>query len=669
MHRVTIAVVLIAIAVSVRADDQGLKPMTAVDLLSITNQREVRLSPQGNQVLFTRSHADWGEDKTITHIWMVNGDGSDLIQMTNGADGERSPRWAPDGKRFAFLAKRGCESTQVFFQLAYGGEAHQLSDHETGVSDIAWSSDGTKIYFLADDPESEEEKEAKELTGDVFSFERDFKQQHLWSFEVESKTETRITEGDFSVLGYELSPDGQLLVYHAGPTPLYDNYDEADIRIRNLSDGTERQLCDNQVEEGDAHLSPDGTQVLFTSESNQSFETYYQANIFLVPAAGGAAQLQIPDFPYEIRDTSWSDDGKAILFSANLGVHIQIFRLDLASSKLDQLTEGEHSIWYWHHPTGSKEVVWTAHSASSPGDIWISDLSDWQPRRITSFAEEIVSKYRLPTVEVVHWQGRDGVKVEGLLYYPLDYTEGQRYPLVTHTHGGPAASVSFRLGSWAAYPTIWTAHGYAVLSPNYRGSTGYGDDFLRDMVGHYFNQAGHDVLGGVDAIIERGIADPEKLIIMGWSAGGHMTNWLVTQTDRFAVASSGAGAANWISMYGQSDVRSYRTPWFGASPWGKDAPTEVYLEHSPITYVSRATTPTLIFVGEDDARVPMPQSVEMYRGLRENGVETELIVFPEQGHSPRRLKQKLNKINREMAWFEHHLFDRTYEMEAPPEQD
>jgi dipeptidyl aminopeptidase/acylaminoacyl peptidase len=235
------------------------------------------------------------------------------------------------------------------------------------------------------------------------------------------------------------------------------------------------------------------------------------------------------------------------------------------------------------------------------------------------------------------------------------------------THGGPAASSTLAFPSWAEYTPVLAARGYAVLDPNYRGSTGYGDAFLRDMVGHYFNQADDDVLAGVDALVARGLADPAKLVAMGWSAGGHMTNWLITQTDRFAAASSGAGAANWISMYGQSDVRSYRTPWFGGTPWQPDAPIASYLASSPITHVSKAKTPTLILVGEKDPRVPMAQSVEMFRALKAVGCTTELLVFPGEPHGPRSLKRRLHKVNAELAWFERHLFGRAYEMEKPPE--
>jgi dipeptidyl aminopeptidase/acylaminoacyl peptidase len=213
---------------------------------------------------------------------------------------------------------------------------------------------------------------------------------------------------------------------------------------------------------------------------------------------------------------------------------------------------------------------------------------------------------------------------------------------------------------------VLAAKGYAVLKPNYRGSTGYGDPFLRDMIGHYFKNAHLDVMAGVDHVIAMGVADPERLGKMGWSAGGHMTNKIITFTDRFKAASSGAGAANWVSMYAQSDVRTYRTPWFGGTPWQKNAPIDVYWEHSPLKYIANVKTPTIFLVGERDPRVPMPQSVEMYRALKSNGIPTKLYVAPREPHGFQELRHQLFKVNAELDWFEQWVTKRSYTWEQAP---
>ncbi len=209
--------------------------------------------------------------------------------------------------------------------------------------------------------------------------------------------------------------------------------------------------------------------------------------------------------------------------------------------------------------------------------------------------------------------------------------------------------------------------GYAVLKPNYRGSTGYGDEFLRDMVGHYFRQSHLDVMAGVDYLIERGIADSDHMVKMGWSGGGHMTNKIITHTTRFKAASSGAGAVNWTSMYAQSDTRVQRTPWFGGTPWQEDAPIDLYWGHSPLKDIYKATTPPLVLVGANDERVPPPQSVELYRALKSNGVQTHLYMAPREPHGWRELRHELFKINVELDWFEKHARGRSYEWVVAPE--
>jgi dipeptidyl aminopeptidase/acylaminoacyl peptidase len=234
------------------------------------------------------------------------------------------------------------------------------------------------------------------------------------------------------------------------------------------------------------------------------------------------------------------------------------------------------------------------------------------------------------------------------------------------THGGPQASDKYSVGSTSYEFQVLAGKGYVSLQPNYRGSTGYGDPFLRDMVGHYFQNAHLDVMTGVDELIRRGVADPDRMVKMGWSGGGHMTNKLITFTDRFKAAASGAGAAQWISMYAQSDIRAFRTPWFGGTPWQKNAPIDAYWNNSPLKDVANVKTPTLFFVGERDPRVPMPQSIEMYRALKSNGVPTHLYIAPREPHGWGELRHQLYKLNVEIEWFEKYATKRPFSWEKAP---
>jgi len=348
-----------------------------------------------------------------------------------------------------------------------------------------------------------------------------------------------------------------------------------------------RQITHNRVSESDATISPDGSHVMFLSQANPKFETYYNRKVFIAPANGGDARVLMPDLPYEVERAQWSQDGKSIFFLANMGVHTELFKAGAQSGKAEQLTSGKHAINGWTMSNAAGAHVFTSTEMTSPGEVWVIAAGGAAPRKVTAIFDDLPKQFRLPRQEKVEWKGADGVTVEGLLYYPLDYQEGKRYPLAVQTHGGPQASDKFGFGGGQNYVAVLAANGYAVLQPNYRGSTGYGDDFLRDMVGHYFKNAHLDVLAGVDSLIKAGIADPDHMIKMGWSGGGHMTNKIITFTGRFKAASAGAGAADWVSMYAQSDTRAFRTPWFGGTPWQKDAPINIYWDNSPLKDVSK----------------------------------------------------------------------------------
>ncbi len=645
------------------------RPMTILDLIAVPGVGDPQISPDGSQILYVKTDADWGEDRTISHIFRVHADGSGTVQLTYGKEGQSSPRWSPDGRHVAFTANRDdAEGTQIYLLSAGVGEARRLTTHATSVNSIEWSPDGRFIYFLASEPLTPEEKKKQEIGDDVYAFDENYKQIHLWKVAVDSGEETRITEGDFTVSQYDLSPDGSMVSHMRAPSPLYGDAQEGEVWVMGAGGEGALRLTNDTVPESNPQLSPDNRWVLFTADSNQDFDFYYNDKIFLVPAGGGEARVLLPDLPYEVTGAAWSADGASIFFTANTGVREDLFRVNVESREMTRLTEGDHAVGSWSYAPANGSHAFTVQDRTNNGDVWLlASGGRAQPRQVTHVFDYLDETYLLPRQEAVQWEGEDGVTVEGLLFYPLDYREGQRYPLIVQTHGGPAASDKFQFGYSSNYVQVLAARGYFVFKPNYRGSTGYGDAFLRDMVGHYFNQAHKDVMTGVDYLIDRGLVDGDRMGKMGWSGGGHMTNKIITYTDRFKAASSGAGAANWISMYAQSDVRVYRTPWFGGNPWEADAPIDVYWENSPLKYVSNVTTPTLILVGEEDLRVPMPQSVEMYRALKALGVPVHLYVAPRQPHGWQELYHRLFKANVEMDWWERWIMDRDYEWEVPPE--
>jgi dipeptidyl aminopeptidase/acylaminoacyl peptidase len=668
-HRLLSVVVLFLVALDVDSHAQTKRAMTLVDVLNVPNLTDPQLSPDGRQVAYVLAKADWKANKRISHIWRVNGDGTGSVQLTSGQDGETGPRWSPDGRTIAFLAKRGTEeATQIYLLPNSGGEAQALTTQTSAIADIRWAPDGKSIFFVAPEPKTDEEKAREKAKDDVFAFDEDYKQRHLWRVSVSDRKTERLTSGDYSVLSYDLSRDGRRVAFNRAPTPLLGTSEESEVWIMNADGSGASQLTHNGIAERSARISPDGTQVIFLAGANEKFESYYNGTIFVVPSAGGAAKLLAADLPYAVDAADWSRDGASVYFLANLGVHNELFQLDVKSGKARQLTDGQHALGGWSFVAEADRHVMTIDDAENTGDVWlIGSANPGSPTRVTHVFDYLAQDFRLPRQERVLWKGADGVTVEGLLYYPLDYREGQRHPLAVQTHGGPQASDKYGLADWGSYVPVLTAKGYLVFKPNYRGSTGYGDSFLRDMVGHYFQNAHLDVMTGVDYLIAKGIADGDRMVKMGWSGGGHMTNKIITYTTRFKAASAGAGATNWISMYAQSDTRTFRTPWFGGTPWQKNAPIDTYWENSPLKYVSNVKTPTIILVGEKDVRVPMPQSVEMYRALKSNGVPTHLYVAPREPHGWQELRHELFKMNVELDWFEKYAMDRRYEWEKAPD--
>jgi len=666
-HVVVTSACIVACAIVVRA--QSPRPMGIVDLINVPRIADPELSPDARSVVYTRGDADWKANRRISHLWRVGVDGGAPMQLTFGADGESSPRWAPDGRSIAFTAKRGDdEHAQIYLLPGDGGEARRLTTHASDVSGISWTADGSALYFSAPEPKTDDEKSRDNAKDDVYAYDENFKQTHIWKVTLATKTESRITSGDYSITAYALSTDGTRLVFHRAPNPLLGSSADGEVWVAAADGSGATRLTTNTAPESNARLSPDNSRVLFISQTNARFEPYYNGRLFVVPASGGAARAVVGEKePLDVDRAMWSKDGRTIYFLANLGVHEELFSVPAEGGTPTQLTDGKHDIAGWSF--AGDRVALTLSDSSGGAEIWAMRLQDHTLSRLTHVFDYLTREFKLGRQEAIQWKGADGATVEGLLTYPAEYVTGRRYPLAVMTHGGPQASDKYSIGTSTYEFQVLAGMGYATLQPNYRGSTGYGDPFLRDMVGHYFQNAHLDVLAGVDELVRRGVADPDRLVKMGWSGGGHMTNKIITTTDRFKAAASGAGAANWTSMYAQSDIRYMRTPWFGGTPWQKNAPIDVYWNNSPLKDVANVKTPTIFFVGERDPRVPLPQSVEMYRALASNGVPTHLYVAPREPHGWGELRHQLFKVNTELAWFERYAMNRPFTPEKAPGEE
>ncbi|MEQ1869786.1 MAG: S9 family peptidase [Vicinamibacterales bacterium] len=662
--------VLLAQPFGVPAGAQVRRPMTLIDLAEVPRVQDAQLSPDGRFVSYQLARADWRANRQVAHLFRQAVAGGAPEQLTSGDAGETSARWSPDGQTLLYLS-RAESGLQIFLVPSGGGPPRQLTHHGTGVFGGAapqWSPDGSSIFFLASDAQADLVRQRQRLKDDVYAYDEDFLQRHLWRVTVGDGTELRITTGSFSVMSFRLSRDGSRIAQHRAPSPLIADITRGEVWTSDVVGGATRVITSNRVEELEAEFSPDNSQLLFLAEANERLEPTYRSSIFLVGAAGGAPRRLLPQFPYAVEHATWSPDGKSVLAVVNMGVHSEIFSIEVASRRPRALTDGQHSVQFWSVAPSAGRMVFQLDEPARLGDAWVMPVGGGTSTRVTGVYDSLAHDFELPRQEKASWRGVDGATVEGVLYYPSGYQLGQRYPLVVQLHGGPQESDKFGYGPGfiVNYVPVLTSHGYAVLRPNFRGSAGYGDVFLRDVVGKYFKNMHFDVMAGVDSLVARGIADPDRLAVMGWSAGGHLTNKLITFSHRFKAAASSAGVANWISLFAQSDIRSSRTAWFGGVPWGPGAPIDLFWNSSPLKDASRVRTPTIFIAGENDSRVPMSQAVEMYRALRANGVPTRLWVAPREGHQWSELRHQIAKANLEMEWFDRHVRERPYVWERAP---
>ena len=646
-------------------DSKGMSPR---DFLSIHQVKDPVLSPDGRHLVYQRSSTIWSKNSKIDRYRLINietGERLPVPEPKRDTVSVSDVSWRPDGAGFVYLRRPpGAGERQAYFFDLETYASEQLTNHEEDVGSILWARDGAGFYFTTterDTPEAGEKQVKAEWQIQAFDEPAD---RELWFFNLNTRQSQAVIYGDFTVRGVSLSRDGSQLVYTRAPDQRLNSGYLREVYVRDLETGEDTVWTDNEYAEGQVRLSPDNSTISYIATVNEAGEPYYEDKVF-IQKRGEAPRRLLGDMAFEALEHAWDQTGEGLFILGNTGLRTALYRYDLESQTLTALTSGDQVVAGWRY-----DPLLNAHTAriidaNSPGELYVlkDGANRFQP--LTDEYADWDEKYELPRQEGFLWEARDGTQIEGLLVYPLGYQRNKRYPLVTTTHGGPRSSSQF--GSWntSRYVSVLAALGYIVFLPNHRGSTGYGDAFMRAMFGGYFRNAHTDVMDGIDALIERGLADPDRLIKMGWSAGGHMVNRLITETDRFVAASSGAGAADWVSMHGESAVRRGRDFVFGGAPWDEAAPRAQYLADSPLKDSWKVTPPTLFFVGERDVRVPPTQSILMFRGVQATGTETKLYQAPGEPHNFRRPAHQLFKINTELAWYARFALGEDYAFDLP----
>ncbi len=657
------------------------KRMTIEDALAIRQVGAPQFSPDGKHIAYTISEWDKEGDRRVSHIWLVSSEGGPTTKLTTGEKGETSPQWSPDGSNIAFLADRD-KGTQVWVIPVDGGEADKLTNEENDIQYFQWSPDGKRIAFVTrDTPKDKTDREKrKKEKFDAIVVDSDFIYSHLWVIDVETREKRRLTEGDFSVSDPQWSPDGASIAFVMSKSgfqesSFIDISDDrhTDIYVVPTAGGAPRQLTTNPGPDANPRWSPDGKLIAYTSSAEQK-SWAAKADLMVITPEGGAPRDLTKDF-FESAGSNpaWAPDGATIYFSSGVGLYTHIFSVQIGGlaggSEVTQVTRESRNYNAFditgyraaaNSPSASADspesaaapnwkIAYTVNDSFTADDIWVAPLKNIDQAKKITWANPQIRDFALPETRVIKWKGPDNFDIEGLLVKPLGYEEGKRYPLILQIHGGPYGRFT---DTFNTRSQLWAANGYAVLLPNPRGSTGYGVRFATANIGDWGGKDFKDIMAGVDTLIARGIADPDRLVVMGGSYGGFMTFWAITQTDRFKAAIGHAGISDWYSFHGQSDVPGLMEYGFGGHPW---ASAETYRKWSPMTYVDRVKTPLLITHGERDLRVPITQAEQFYRALKKRGVETVFLRYPREGHSIQEPNHQIDLFQRQLEWFDSHL--------------
>jgi dipeptidyl aminopeptidase/acylaminoacyl peptidase len=683
MRNAVLGTVLI-LALAARVEAQEKRPVGFEDILAMKTVSEPAVSPDGLAVLFTVMawEAQDGEEKpakmeSVSHVYRVTVASAETTQLTFGVKGESAPAWSPDGAWISFLSARGGEKgkngaeaeapkRQIWLLRASGGEAFRLTSAAEGVTSYAWSPDGASIAFTAKEPRSDEEERKRKSKDDPLVYEGDSRMLQLWTIEVgESDGETRParqhTQGsDLTIRGRpSWAPDGSRIAFTAAPT-LWLRDQRDDVYVLSLDSDKLEKITANAGPDESPVFSPDGRAIAFLTTPNESAplpdgtqtSDLRNARLALYDLATKTTrELSDPGFDLIPEEPIWAPDGSRLLFRSGDRSYLEVYAYELGERRYRRLTRNA-VVALGNLSRDGSVAAFTMESADAPWEVYVSGPDFASPKKLTTMNPQ-VSSLELGASEVITWKSSEGYEVEGVLLKPVGFRKGTTYPLLVVPHGGPTGAhvnhFRMRYGDGGQH---WAGQGWAVLYPNPRGSTNYGERFMRGNLGDWGGGDYRDIMAGVDAVVALGIADPTRLAIQGWSYGGYMTCWTVSQTTRFRAAMIGAGLTNLVSMYGTNDVPNYLGTFFNGT---LSSETEhLYRERSGLTYADRVRTPTLILHGGSDERVPIGQPMEFYRALKDRGVPVELVFYPREGHGLQEYYHRLDRMKRQHEWISRH---------------
>jgi dipeptidyl aminopeptidase/acylaminoacyl peptidase len=632
------------------------------DVMNLNSLGAADISPDGQAIVYTVRTTDWDENGYDTELWMVRV-GEEPFQLTWTRDGSStSAAWSPDGKWIAFAADRG-DKRQVLLINPRGGEAHALTKAEEGVGSFRWSPDAQAIAFTSSEPESDRDIKREETYGSYAVEDNEYRMIHLWLVELPTVPGTaeakRLTEGsDFTVSGFAWSPDGEEIAFAHTPDPLINSWMSADISVVDVQTGDIRPLVTDEGPQSNPRWSPDGDWIAYQASGPDIRSAYYTNGLFFkVPVDGGLPTRIECDLDEDPSMAAWTTHG--IYLTSWERTKRRLYLMDPSTGQTSTVTESPDQLYSVDFTPDGQMMAIVAREEGSLDEVYISSVTSNNPTKLTNMTHQIEG-WTLGTSEVISWESRDGTTIEGVLHKPNDFDPSRQYPLFVVIHGGPTGIDYPTAVTGYVYPVHqWLAKGALVLRPNYRGSAGYGEEFRSLNVRNLGVGDVWDVHSGVDYLVSQGFVDTERMGAMGWSQGGYISAYLTTTTDRFAAISVGAGISNWVTYYVNTDIHPFTRQYLKATPW-EDA--EIYAQTSPMTFINQAATPTLIQHGEFDRRVPIPNAYELYQGLQDVGVETQLIVYKGFGHGITKPKERLAATWHNWIWFGKHIWGEEIEL-------
>ncbi len=634
-------------------------------MLELQMPGDVRIAPDNIRVAYGVSETDWDDNTVTQHLFVARiGDEAEPRQVTRGADSESSPRWSPDGKWLAFLCSRDDPGSdldeddpkQQVWLLPMdggGGEADKLTDAPEGVGAYDWLPDSSGVAYLAQEPRPKPVQAAfddqQERKDDAVVERLEKFRQQLWRIDLAGKKPKLIYPGDYGIGELAVAPDGKTIAFSTNYTGEVNDYHQSDVWTVPLAGGAARQLTDGPGGKYHPLWARDGQRIFYISPLDPAL-SYSQPNLFSVSADGGVSFNLTEDFPHDITGWPgvWTDAAGCLYVQAALGTTTAVFRQE-ENGWLSVLQNDEHL-----HEVHVAENGGIAYVASTGIDVpelfWRGPVAK-RSETLTDLNGEWRDTYAPSPTEAVSWQSADGLPIEGVLTYPFDYEEGKRYPLVVSLHGGPHGRTVQALSPYTE-AQIYAAEGWAVLSPNYRGSEGYGKDFCVANRHDLGGGDAADVLSGIDQAIAEGLADPEHLAVVGSSYGGYLVNWLIGHSSRFQAAISKFGIFSLVTDFSNSQAPRWETEYLGGYPWEQP---ELYAERSPAAYVQNIHTPVLIMHGDGDPNTFVANSQEMYQALYLLGRTAEYVHYPREGHGFAEPQHRLDEIRRCLAWFDKYL--------------